>query len=130
MPYLKKAKRRVGSTTRRKTDTREARQSIYRTERWKRLRHGYLMHHPVCELCDARGIVTLAVDVHHRRSFQVDVGAQRLFYAYNAGNLMALCKACHAFIHRHGATYYTDTDTEAAAADEAFGKGVPPHKYI
>ena len=129
MPYLKKSKRHSAST-RRKTESRKLRQSVYCTERWKRMRIGYLMQHPVCELCERRGIVTLAVDVHHIRSFQLSRGDEMLFHAYNPANLMALCKHCHNFIHRHGATTYTDLDQEAEEADRIYGRGIIPQKEI
>lgn len=129
MPYLVKTQKKKRKT-RRQTDNRAKRTSVYCTERWKRLRIGYLMAHPTCELCEARGIVTLAVDVHHMRSFQLYDGAKRLYHAYNPGNLMALCKHCHAWIHRYGATRDTDLEAEAKAADEEFGKGIIPHSEI
>ena len=128
MPYLKKAGRR--STTRTKTDNRNARVRVYCTEEWKRLRRGYLMQQPTCELCDRRGIISLAKDVHHARSFQLLRGAERLYYAYSPDNLIALCKECHAWVHRHGPTYDTDLDAEAKAADETFGRGIIPNKAL
>ena len=127
MPYLTKPKRK---RTSHRTDNRNARQRIYCTEEWKRLRRGYLMQQPTCELCDRRGIITLAVDVHHARSFQLLKGAERIFYAFSPTNLIALCKECHAWVHRHGPTYETDLDAEAKAADETFGPGIIPTKMI
>lgn len=128
MPYLIKSHKKKTRT--RNTSSRASRVRVYCTERWKRLRVGYLMAHPTCELCEARGIVTLAVDVHHARSFQLYDGAERLMYAYSPGNLIALCKHCHAWVHRHGATHETDIDAEAKAADEAFGPGIIPHREL
>ena len=127
MPYLNKSKKRPRTS---RGKSRETRVRVYCTERWKRLRIGCLMEHPLCELCEARGIVTLAEDVHHRSSFQLYEGAMKLYKAFDSNNLMSLCKHCHAWVHRYGAVRDTDIEVEAAAADEAFGRGVVPHKYI
>ncbi len=59
------------------------------------------MNHPVCQVCDGVGVTELAVDVHHVRSFMDAEGAERLHLAFDAGNLLALCKRCHNQIH-HG----------------------------
>lgn len=130
MPYLEKAKKRPRSVKTWSNEARSQRVRVYCTERWKRLRIGYLMAHPTCELCEARGIVTLAEDVHHASSFQLYDGALRLAKAFDSSNLIALCKHCHAYIHRFGATRETDLEAEARAADEDFGNGVIPHKYV
>lgn len=128
MPYLNKPKKKRQRDSR--GDRRQARVRIYCTEKWKRIRIGCLLEHPLCELCEARGITTLAEDVHHRSSFQLYDGAMKLYKAYDSNNLMSLCKACHAWIHRHGAVRDTDIEAEAEAADRAFGPGIVPHKYI
>ncbi len=50
-----------------------------------------LADQPLCELCEAEGIVEAAVEVHH-----VQPIAQRPDLRLERGNLMCLCVPCHA----------------------------------
>ena len=63
------------------------------------------MQHPLCEMCLAKGIVTPAIDVHHRDSFTNYEGLKRMEVALNPANLMALCKQCHSELHKNGRTH-------------------------
>lgn len=65
------------------------------------MRIAYLDTHPTCEICAQKGVLSAAVDVHHRVSFTEFVGLKRLEMAFNPNNLMALCKECHTNIHLH-----------------------------
>ena len=76
MPYLHKPKRKTVRQIR--SDAYNKRRKIYQSEQWKRTRLGKLHDQPTCELCDARGIVTLAVDVHHADSVTNYDGAMML----------------------------------------------------
>lgn len=127
MAYIQKPKRKKREP-RKESEQRHQKRDIYRTERWKRLRQGYIMEHPLCELCEARGITTLAEDVHHKDSFAKYEGSERLWKAYDANNLAALCKACHAWVHRGGVTFDLDIDREREMLDREFGPGVKPFK--
>lgn len=81
------------------------RQSIYQTKRWKLLRKSYLLKHPLCEICLAKGIIEPAVDIHHKDSFLNYYGDRRIEAAFNPSNLMALCKQCHSKLHKNGTTH-------------------------
>lgn len=74
-----------------------ARQRVYQSKRWQRLRLYYLSEHPLCEECLAQGKIQEAIDVHHMTTFVGAVNAEEL--AYNYDNLKALCKQCHQKIH-------------------------------
>mgnify|MGYP002524169428 FL=1 len=39
---------------------------LINTSRWQSLRRAVLTAHPVCERCEAEGLVTPACEVHHR----------------------------------------------------------------
>lgn len=93
MPTIYKPKNR------RPTEKRQERQDIYQSETWRRLRNSYLMEHPLCEICQEKGIIEPAVDIHHKDSFLNYKGLQRLDRAYDYNNLQALCKRCHQEIH-------------------------------
>lgn len=129
MAYINKPKKKKGRRSAQAEAERNKKRDIYRTERWKRLRMGYIMAHPLCELCEARGIVELAVDVHHKDSFAKYQGSERLWRAYNPANLAALCKACHGWVHRNGVTFDLDIEAEAAVLDDIFGKGTKPYRH-
>ncbi len=74
---------------------------IYNSPNWKKLRLGYLMQHPLCEQCLKEDKITPATEVHHIKP--ISTGSDELAMksiAYNAYNLMALCKDCHHKIHK------------------------------
>lgn len=126
MPYLKKPKTQRVKQIR--TDTYTKRRKVYQTERWKRLRLGKLHSQPTCEICDARGIISLAVDVHHADSVTNYDGEMLLYKAYDPDNLVSLCKECHSWLHRGGTTRGIDIAQVAAQLDAEFGPGIKPSR--
>ena len=126
MPYLKKPKTQRVKQIR--TDTYTKRRKVYQTERWKRLRLGKLHSQPTCEICDARGIISLAVDVHHADSVTNYDGEMLLYKAYDADNLVSLCKECHAGLLRGGTTRGIDIAQVAEQLDKEFGPGIKPFR--
>lgn len=64
---------------------------------WQRFRKRYLAEHPLCEDCQATGIVTAATDIHHIAKLR-----DRLDLKYEDSNLMALCSRCHDVRTRKG----------------------------
>ena len=52
-------------------------------------------------MCEKRGKVVEAEDVHHIKGFVVNgkIDEER---AYNINNLMSLCKKCHGELHGRG----------------------------
>ena len=60
---------------------------------WQKVRLAYLSKHPLCERCEAEGIITPAVLVHHKH--EIKDGGARLDF----DNLMSLCKRHHENIH-------------------------------
>jgi 5-methylcytosine-specific restriction enzyme A len=81
------------SDKRYKQENKEAhneRSRFYGSKRWKKVRLLKLMQDPICEHCKAVSIITLAVDVHHKKN--------RIDYpelTFDLDNLEALCKAHH-----------------------------------
>ena len=59
---------------------------------WKRIRDKYVSQHPFCEVCDERGILVEAEEVHHKKPLSEGGTHER-------DNLIALCKSCHSRIH-------------------------------
>jgi 5-methylcytosine-specific restriction enzyme A len=58
--------------------------------RWQQYREQYLAKHPLCGMCQARGLVTAATIVDHIVPHKGDA---RLFWGPN--NHQSLCKDCH-----------------------------------
>lgn len=59
---------------------------------WKRIRDRYVSRHPLCELCQSKGILVPAEEVHHK--VPLSEGG-----THDEDNLISLCKSCHARIH-------------------------------
>lgn len=73
---------------------------LIHTERWLRLRRDKLTAQPLCERCQAAGIITPATEVHHVKPVEDAVTYRekvRLMYDYH--NLQALCHDCHVRTH-------------------------------
>lgn len=59
---------------------------------WKRIRDNYVKEHPLCELCEKKGVFVEAEEVHH--IIPVSQGG-----THARENLKSLCKSCHTKIH-------------------------------
>lgn len=59
---------------------------------WIKCRNSYLALHPLCELCEEQGAISVATEVHHKKP--ISEGGERLDH----DNLQALCKSCHSSI--------------------------------
>lgn len=100
MPTLKKARKEPTRQV-----NKENRQQIYQSAKWKKLRQAKLMAQPLCEKCLDKGLVTPAIDVHHKDSFTNYTGNMRLYKAYSFDNLLSVCKQCHSELHKNGTTH-------------------------
>lgn len=63
--------------------------ALYKTARWRAIRHQQLSLHPLCEWCLEREEVTAASEVHHKIAHR---GSEELFWS---GPLVSTCKPCH-----------------------------------
>lgn len=75
------------------------------TSAWSKARTGFLARHPLCVLCEKKGILTSANVVDHVRPHK---GDKVLFW--DRGNWQALCKPCH--------------DSKTAKEDGAWGRPI------
>lgn len=58
------------------------------------------MEQPLCEVCLAKGIVTVGEDIHHIISFlTTDDSKKRIQLAFDYNNLQTVCKVCHQQLH-------------------------------
>ena len=58
--------------------------------RWQKARKTYLAHHPLCVICEKKGITTLATVVDHIIPHR---GNSKLFW--DVENWQPLCEICH-----------------------------------
>ncbi len=65
---------------------------------WQRLRARYLLRHPLCERCKAKGLTVPAIEVHHVR--YEGEGKRRTLVSMD--DLESLCRACHESTKQRG----------------------------
>lgn len=109
--------------------SRDERQKLYRLKRWRDMSKSQLMTHPLCEICESRGRVTLAEDVHHILSpfepgITEDVKMQR---GFDYGNIISLCKQCHNECH-HGQLRGCRTRYELLTMAKSLSKNIIPEE--
>ena len=77
-------------------------QEIYNSREWKELRIAKLRStNGLCEECMKEGIVTAAHAVHHRHPIEDSTSkAEMRKWAFMWENLVSVCDACHAKIHK------------------------------
>ncbi len=68
--------------------------AMYKTKRWQSLRLYKLTLNPLCELCEAKGLVVPAEVVHHKKEAKE---SPELFFCID--NLQSLCSSCHNKVH-------------------------------
>ena len=100
--------------------------------KWQKLRREHLCRHPLCARCERQGRVVAATEVHHITPILTcsdELGMERL--AYDSGNLMSLCHACHKAIH-DGMGHKRRTKGQQKALTKAiasnFERWLPPIK--
>ena len=82
--------------------------TFYKSKAWQACREAYLKQkHGLCEQCMRRGIYTPADTVHHVRHITPD-NITDPSVTLNPENLMALCRDCHAEMHKGKRRYMVD----------------------
>ena len=80
---------------------RKDKQDIYNSREWRELREQKLRANPLCEVCQQKGIVTAAHQVHHIHPIEDSHSVQEMRkWAFMYENLQSLCDQCHADIHK------------------------------
>lgn len=81
-------------------------QHLLNSKRWKQLRMAYLEAHPLCERCLAEGIITSAIDVHHKTPVEsARTPMEMEDICYRVANLQALCIPCHIKVHQEARSH-------------------------
>lgn len=74
---------------------------IYNSREWKELRARKLTVDPLCEECKKEGYITSAHAVHHRHPIEDSSSKEEMRrWAFDWNNLVSVCDACHARIHK------------------------------
>lgn len=101
MPIINKPKRSCRYKYK-KHDKQGEIQKLYNSSKWVKLRNAYLMMHPLCEICEAKGLTVAAQEIHHIKPISTaDDILEMMDIAYNPNNLQALCIKCHHEIHKN-----------------------------
>lgn len=91
-PLCKKRNDKTYDTTIRAKD----RAKIYNSKRWKQVRELVLLRDDMmCQPCKAKGIDTIATEVHHIQELK-----DRIDLAYDIDNLESICHSCHMKDHQ------------------------------
>lgn len=104
IPLLKKKKdfkkKYERKQTERDIEKRKMRKHYYNMSEWKKLRLAHLQEHPICEICEKKGIIKPA-QVHHLESpFEDGLSElERMERLLNPNNLQSLCAECHGKLH-------------------------------
>ena len=81
-------------------------QRLLNSKRWKELREWKLQQNPLCELCQAEGYVTSAIDIHHKTPVESARTPQEMeALCFNPSNLQSLCIPCHQRVHREARSH-------------------------
>ena len=108
---------------------------LINSARWRRLRAEVLAESPLCPRCAQAGLVRSAAEVHH--IVPVESGptpAARERLAYSRTNLTALCRNCHAEVHREmlkgsaAETRRRAAEESAAFMERMFGSSLDAHE--
>lgn len=67
---------------------------FYSSWAWVTLRLSKLREHPLCEMCEAKGLLVPASIVHHRAERTVSPDLE-----LDWDNLQSLCAPCHSALH-------------------------------
>ena len=106
MPFINKPHKTIkkkwdNNRKRNRTEKEKLRVKLYNNKKWKKLREGYLISHPLCEKCSEQDKVTPATDVHHINS-PFDDGLteeERIGRLMDIHNIIAICHRCHGLLH-------------------------------
>lgn len=79
---------------------------VLNTWTWQTVRNSYIELHPYCERCQAQGLLIPAEIVHHKVYINNN-NKNDPNELFNADNLEALCRPCHAA--EHSEDYFSGT---------------------
>ena len=88
---------------------------IYQSREWRELRVAKYRANPLCEMCEAEGIVHATEAIHHKHPIEDSSTKEEMRkWAFMWSNLQSLCRYHHAKIHRE-----MGSNTKAKVAERA-----------
>ena len=73
---------------------------IYQSREWRELRVAKYRANPLCEMCEAEGIVHATEAIHHKHPIEDSSTKEEMRkWAFMWSNLLSVCKYHHAKIH-------------------------------
>lgn len=96
-------------------NTKKSPNRLYNNRRWREASARYLSKHPLCVMCEQRGLVTTSTETDHIKPHK---GDEQLFW--DVTNWQALCKPCHS----------TKTSTETRSPLKYPKIGKPPCRVV
>lgn len=92
--------------------------AFYHSQAWKKCQASYTKQaHGLCEVCKSKGLIVPGVIVHHKIHLTPE-NISDPDITLNPGNLMLVCRDCHADIHRERTRRYTADDMGRIIATE------------
>ena len=74
---------------------------IYQSREWRELRVAKYRANPLCEMCEAEGIVHATEAIHHKHPIEdSSTNEEMRKWAFMWENLQSLCRYHHAKVHR------------------------------
>jgi 5-methylcytosine-specific restriction protein A len=64
---------------------------------WRKFRLAWLWKNPLCSICQDKGLIVAATEVHHKEKLKV-----RPDLRFDEKNLQSLCSPCHSALTRRG----------------------------
>lgn len=109
--------------------------TIYNSREWRELRIAKLRANPLCEMCEAEGIVRSAHCVHHTHPIEDSTSMEEMRkWAFMWSNLVSLCDECHTRIHKDAKSHTREAVKQREADRHERWKdrmltrfGCPPH---
>ena len=84
-------------------------ESFYKSQAWQECRDSYIKSvGMICERCSKKGLMTPAEIVHHKKPITLR-NIDNPDITLNFDNLMAVCRQCHAELHKKVFHRYTVT---------------------
>ena len=88
---------------------------IYQSREWRELRVAKYRANPLCEMCEAEGIVHATEAIHHKHPIEDSSTKEEMRkWAFMWSNLQSLCRYHHAKVHRE-----MGSNTKAKVAERA-----------
>ena len=88
---------------------------IYQSREWRELRVAKYRANPLCEMCEAEGIVHATEAIHHKHPIEDSSTKEEMRkWAFMWSNLQSLCRYHHAKIHKE-----MGSNTKAKVAERA-----------